>query len=365
MATPGAGPSIAPVLIAALAAAALPAAEGWRNHAVDYFARVGEIVGALLAAIALAGVVVGTYRRTLGRRRDQYQRLHRLGTNAQLSFFASVLANPPAMRRSFDSAITRFDDDDTPYPVSVTFIEAVWIDRYFYVHAIADPDETVHAYSVTTRNRRFHPTFRPPGGTAVEPSWLMRRLLRREYRFKPNPAVTLGTTRFAELGPPQQAASWVGAHNAHYFEAYYFGNPGYYQHFVFSINDAGAWCWDAGFGDQFMHDFSWGFANEILDPDVELDQAVILSDVGESQVGDAGEADSESDDWLCDEGGGFEDRPLPARWVAFRRGARVNTYSVLGPTLSLDDYPLGGAGLNRYPTIFGVNSGRVRTTAET
>lgn len=44
---------------------------------------------------------------------------------------------------------------------------------------------------------------------------------------------------FADLGRPDRAAGWVGAHSWHYFETYYFGNPGNYQTFVYSINDAG------------------------------------------------------------------------------------------------------------------------------
>ncbi len=57
-----------------------------------------SLVGAAAALLVLAGAARAWYRRTLGRRRDRYGRLARLGTRAQLSFFEAVLGEPPAMR---------------------------------------------------------------------------------------------------------------------------------------------------------------------------------------------------------------------------------------------------------------------------
>lgn len=346
-------------MFSAILAAAATQPDGWDDRVLDYLGLVGAILGALLAATAVVAGLRGVYRRTFGRRRGWYQRLGRLGTNAQLAFFASVLGEPPAMRRSFVSNVTRFEQDGlVRMRVPQTFVEAVWIDRDFYLHAIADTDETVHAYSVTTRSKRFHPAFRVPGGTADAPTPL-DRLRRRSYHFKPNSLVSLGKTRFAELDEPQQAASWVGAHNAHYFEANYFGNPGLYQHYVFSINDAGAWAWEAGFGEQFMHNFSWGFGAEILDPNLALTQAAIRADAAD---GEPSALEAENSDEFTD---APDDPEPPAPWIEFRRGARVNTYTIIGYGLALDDYPLAGDSLDAPPTAFGVNYHRVRTIVET
>lgn len=51
-----------------------------------------SLIGAAAALLVLAGAARAWYRRTLGRRRDRYGRLARLGTRAQLSFFEAVLA---------------------------------------------------------------------------------------------------------------------------------------------------------------------------------------------------------------------------------------------------------------------------------
>jgi hypothetical protein len=335
--------------------ATLAAAQtAWYDRAFDSLSRVAEILTALLAAIAVAGVARSIYRRTLGRRRDRYARLRRLGTNAQISFFSSVLGEPPAMERSLTSDVTTFDDHGEPLKTPMDFKEAVWIDRDFYVHALADEDGTVHAYSVTARNKRFRPTFQIPGGTADDATWF-DRLRGRDFHYRPNVAVKLGRTHFGALGRPGQAAAWLGAHNWHYFEPYYFGNPGYYQNFVFSINDAGVGI--PPFDTDYMRDFSWGFGD---DPRVQRYDTAEAASVSEDDptVGCGLRSDPEiAEQFPID-----EDPPLPPAFERFRRSARINTYTVIGPGLALDDYPLAeGDRLDHYPVIFGVSSGRVRT----
>jgi hypothetical protein len=343
-----------------LAATLAAVQTAWYDRAFDSLSRVAEILTALLAAIAVAGVARGIYRRTLGRRRDRYARLSRLGANAQISFFSSVLGEPPAMERSLTSDVTSYDDHGRPRKTPMDFREAVWIDRDFYVHALADEDGTVHAYSVTTRNKRFRPTFQIPGGTAEDATWF-DRLRGRDFHYRPNVAVKLGKTHFAALGRPGQAAAWLGAHNWHYFEPYYFGNPGYYQNFVFSINDAGVGI--PPFNPDYKRDFSWGFGDDSLDTRFDIAEAIGASDEAVADPPVEGElgADSEiaeQDLYLPVD----EDPPLPPEFEAFRRSARINTYTVIGPGLALDDYPLAeGDRLDLYPVIFGVSSGLVRT----
>src|SRR4051794_39818828 len=102
------------------------------DRALDSLPRVGELLTALLAAIALAGLIRSIYRKTLGRRRDRYSRLRRLGTNAQLSFFEAVLGEPPAMRRTVEGHVTRYDNIGDPYREPKKYIECVWIDRDYF-----------------------------------------------------------------------------------------------------------------------------------------------------------------------------------------------------------------------------------------
>jgi hypothetical protein len=61
---------------------------------IEAVGEFGTLVGAVVAAIAVARGVQTLYRRTIGRRRDAYRRLERLGTNAQVAFFSAVLGEP-------------------------------------------------------------------------------------------------------------------------------------------------------------------------------------------------------------------------------------------------------------------------------
>jgi hypothetical protein len=307
--------------------------KAWYEYLLDWFARVGEILAALVAAGAVLGFAWAVYRRTLGRRRDRYGRLARLGTNAQVSFFSSVLGEPPAMRRTVEGAMTRYDDTGNHYLEPRTWIECVWIDRDYYVQALADEDETIHAYSVTTRSKRFRPTFRQPGHWWIERGRLGRLL--HLPQSKPNPEIKLGRTRFRKLGRPEQASSWIGARNVHYFEAYWGANPGLHQWFIYSINDAGYGGFDAGWDLEHMEAFSWGFPDDVM-PDSQLARVQPAHGAEDAQAQGLG---SSSNDSVADAEPAHEpsfekhsEEPLPAFYDAFRRNAKINTYTVLGPS---------------------------------
>jgi hypothetical protein len=216
-----------------------------------------SLVGAAAALLVLTGAVRAWYRRTLGRRRDRYGRLARLGTGAQLSFFASVLGEPPAMQETilkedYAEIVSSNESDYEPdlddfaiqrRYVSKTFVVSTFIDRDYYVQTICDEDQTVLAFSVTTRSKRFRPRYqilRPLG--PIE-RWRWRRSTGQGY--KPLVDIKLGRTTFAQLdskdpehfSPPHFRIA-VGAHNHFYSEFAHFGNPGHYQWFVWSSTDA-------------------------------------------------------------------------------------------------------------------------------
>ncbi len=221
------------------------------NDVGDYLALAGTILGAGAALLVVSAAIRGLYRRTVGRRRDRYRRLSRLGNRAQVDFFTSALGDPPVIRRNIEGQkldhklfqemeeqeVVEWED---PPLLKVTYIECFWVDRDYYVQAIADEDETVLSWSVTTRSKRFKPKFIG----VPKPSWRARRRLKKEVGVDWKPHFTLreGQTRFAELAPdggvPQAIRVSRGARTYAYSEIYYFGNPGYYQHFVFTASGA-------------------------------------------------------------------------------------------------------------------------------
>lgn len=223
----------------------------------DQTVAIGTLVAALAALLGVASVVRGWYRQTLGRRRDRYRRLERLGTGAQLTFFSSVLGEPPAMQETivkddyaeivssgdadFDSALGEFATQRRY--VTRAFLVSTYVDRDYYVQTICDDDQTVLAFSVTTRSSRFRPRFQVRRRLGPIERWRWRRATGR--RYQPLVDIRLGRTTFAHLdskgpdhfAPPHLRIS-VGAHNHFYSEFAHFGNPGYYQWFAWSATDA-------------------------------------------------------------------------------------------------------------------------------
>jgi hypothetical protein len=114
------------------------------------------------------------------------------------------------------------------------------------------------------------------------------------------------------------------------------------------------------------YDFAWGFEELPLDRALALAETVAIADAESGSAAGVMLRDNEQQD---DEDGGGElgmelhdeDPPLPEALGAFRSRARINTYTVIGPDLALDDYPGAEGRLDQYPIIFGANSSRVRT----
>lgn len=256
------------------------------------------IIGGLAALLVVAAAVREGYRRTLGRRRDRYARLERLGTGAQLSFFIAVLGEPPAMRRRLEHEVQEIDADESVPRVDRPFVECYFVDRDFYVQTISDGDETVLGFSVTTRSRRFAPVF----PRRLSRWGRVRRNLPRGERDEPLFRVKLGHTPFratdSEWGPPSVKA-WLGARAYSYSEVRYFGNPGYYQTYVFTASSA-----------------------------------------SHAPVGDLTAVIGGSGDFRWPpEGAGLEDFERIANLQRFPDRTAITTFTVIGAHISAEDYP--------------------------
>jgi hypothetical protein len=278
---------------------------------------VSSVVGGLAALLVVASAARARWRETFGRRADRYARLARLGTGAHLSFFAAVLGEPPAMRIStikddYVEWVTPEDPDFDPEQnqtrlVTRRFEVSTFIDRDYYVQAISDDDETVLAFSVTTRSARFRPVYqihRPPG---LLERWRWRRRFGEPYR--PLVKLRLGKTTFAGIDPHPEAIMGpllrvsVGAHNHAYSEMTYKGNPGSYQSFVWTASDAAR---QGRFGD--------GLA--------------VAKEIGGEEWPDPTKEDIEPE-WA-----------QMIETQRFRRETVVTTYTVIHPKLTLQNYPL-------------------------
>lgn len=254
------------------------------SDAWSYVGAASTVAVLFAAALGLAASVRAGWRRTVGRRHDHYRRLGKLGTNAQVSFFSATLGSPPALKKSVKAFLTSLPDlvgdrsvhaaygnrlalfmtqigidvreelaadtSESPPASDVELVrveaelgEVIWVDRDYYVQALVDEDETVLAFSVTSRSARFRPRFAMPPGV----TWRQRSRFRKWLGVLPGDVpifdIRLGRSRFAVLPQPRTVYGFQGFHDYGYVETHWFGNPGAYQHYALASNDAGAPAW--------------------------------------------------------------------------------------------------------------------------
>jgi hypothetical protein len=117
------------------------------------------------------------------------------------------------------------------------FVVSVFIDRDYYVQTISDDVQTVLAYSVTTRSRRFRPSLRPIPAIGRR----QRLRLRREGSLRESSSVEPASptsTRPRQITSLHRGFAFSSApHNFDYSEPAYYGLPGMYRWFVWSASD--------------------------------------------------------------------------------------------------------------------------------
>ena len=101
--------------------------------------------------------------------------------------------------------------------------EFLYRTKHAWLQVIVDDADAVARFSVTVTDPRF--------------KFSVARLTWGHL------AVRLGHSRFSDIGVGGYALRGrslrIGAHNHEYAEAYYFGYPGFYQHFMLSANEEG------------------------------------------------------------------------------------------------------------------------------
>lgn len=238
-------------------------------------------VGASAVAVVAAAIGVyrwsaSWYRRSVGSRRDIGGRLDQLAAGVTTRWVDERFGSP-AFARSVDPATAAGRQART---------ELIYRTRHAWVQVLTDEEGAVVRFSITVTDPKF--------------------------KFKTNDltlnhlGVKLGHSRFADIpatfAGPEGYSLRAGAHNFEYSEAYFFGNPGNYQHFVLSHNDSGIGIFDgsAGGGPQWC-------------------------EIGVLQFGDPPRPDHPVFD------------PEASYATQFRANTTINTLTILGPWRELSD----------------------------
>lgn len=252
-------------------------------QAVDV-SSAGEILGLAAAIVGIGGGAVaagrGTahfWRRTAGSRRALARSLHQLGGGTTLRWVEDRLGTPAFVRE---------------FPVLPGVRELMYHSRHAWIQVLADERDAVVRFSITVTDPRFRLQVRDLTGGQL--------------------TATLGRSTFAATetqAGPQGVSLMIGANRYEYAEAYWFGNPGGYQWYVLSHNDASAvGTIDWSVGGHGSTSFQTGM--------LESADAVPLGSV-----------------------------PQPDELARFRSGTTINTLTILGPSWSADGRPLGQSGL--------------------
>lgn len=124
-----------------------------------------------------------------------------------------------------------------PDPNNLSLVEYIFGNQYYYVQAITNSNNRVIAYSITTLDKDFNPSFEVLKD-AFQADTKDTSNLEKAKSLAFN--IILGKSKFSEIPErPENIIGYLGARRILYKEEYYFGNPGKYQSYFMGVNDSG------------------------------------------------------------------------------------------------------------------------------
>lgn len=175
----------------------------WLKPALHFFMKAAAFIasivtiGAFLLALKDLPQVTTFYDKTFQTNRYWEKTLNQLSVEANLSYFISKLGDPVISNNFGDN-----------------YREDIYINKLFYVTAFVQDSKKVEFYTITVRNKDFHPYIKDAD-------------------------IRLGVTPFAQIkGNPDMTGYFPGIHDFYYEEIYYRGNPGNYLTYVYATSNA-------------------------------------------------------------------------------------------------------------------------------
>lgn len=187
----------------------------------DVIVLAAAIVAIWGGAAGAYKAVLPLYRKTIGSRRDLARRLNQLAAGVTTRYVEERFG-APAFARELPQPRTTLTGAPLIDPVTEGVRELVYRERHAWLQTLINDQDAVLRFSITVTDRRF-------------------KFQIRDLAFG-HMSAKLGRSHFADIrtsADPAGRALRIGAHNHEYAEAYWFGNPGNYQYFVLSKNDAG------------------------------------------------------------------------------------------------------------------------------
>jgi hypothetical protein len=201
------------------------------GHLLDGTRSLLATAVSLTAALAIAKAALDWWRRGPGRRRRWRSLFAQLALQVRVDYVIDMFGEPTYRQYReggrFKASNTDKPEEAKPEEEVATFTEHVWLlasDGYLQV--LTDDLNNVVRYSLTTRNRKFHPNISIGAVSGGLP------------RF----SVRLGRTLFSEL-PAEPGRVYRGPYGAtapyEYRQSYYYGRGGGYADWTCTYNAAG------------------------------------------------------------------------------------------------------------------------------
>ncbi|MFG1681640.1 ETEC_3214 domain-containing protein [Nonomuraea sp. NPDC049269] len=182
-----------------------------RNFTIVVIVFVALLASSIITIISSVSSAGDWYTRTFNWRENEYRKLTGLQAGFSMEKFKSTLGDP--LYRAKVSNTGR------------KLIESVFPGRGYWVDVLSDDSDVVLAYSVTSCNRQFQPTFRP--------------------NMNPSSPITLNKTTFADIPVNSDADTTVflsgATANSYIYQSIYQGNPSNYKTHAWGLNDACQW----------------------------------------------------------------------------------------------------------------------------
>ncbi len=195
---------------------------------IALFAVFGSLYGGAQGITHLYGFI----ERSFFENKILYQELEKITIGMNISFLKSIFGEP-AIKKKLPAKLTDYIKNQEgkweafQHPSEVDkYTEIIYVHKKYYLQVIINEEGRVVAYAVTTRDSNFNPEIPIgisfAGGDSID-------------------GLKLGKMTLRDLRDYEPTDTNIGNWGMFYFyvEADYFGNPGFYKHYLFGLSYSG------------------------------------------------------------------------------------------------------------------------------
>jgi len=200
---------------------------------ITLFAALGSIYSGFNAISAFSNLIKSHYFEN----EFIYERLKKINTGLDINFVETIIGKPAITKRLPSQMTENVKSENNEWVEKKTFseldnyAEKIYVHKKYFIQIIINNKGTVVSYAITTRNSKFNPE-------------IPVKIYRGDRRGGSYPYISnlrLGKMKLTDIKDYLPETINIGNWGMLYFyvEANYFGNPGFYKHYLFSLSPSG------------------------------------------------------------------------------------------------------------------------------